>query len=156
MSSPPIETPRGWLMIYHGVRRTPSNSIYRLGPLRPRTTREVPGSWRFLDVSPRSRLRTLRRRSGRRLPLWLHHRRRRRHHQSLLRRSGFEYRPSPRQHPLSLHGSTPTAIPSTPTTAASSVKHKPTRPDFPRLFVNQEGAFATVLKAISICLKKNA
>jgi len=27
----PIETSRGWLMIYHGVRRTPSSSIYRLG-----------------------------------------------------------------------------------------------------------------------------
>jgi beta-1,2-mannobiose phosphorylase / 1,2-beta-oligomannan phosphorylase len=25
--SPPIETTRGWLMIYHGVRRTPSSSI---------------------------------------------------------------------------------------------------------------------------------
>jgi predicted GH43/DUF377 family glycosyl hydrolase len=31
MSPPPIETPNGWLMIYHGVRRTPSSSIYRLG-----------------------------------------------------------------------------------------------------------------------------
>jgi predicted GH43/DUF377 family glycosyl hydrolase len=31
MSPPPIETLRGWLMIYHGVRRTPSSSIYRLG-----------------------------------------------------------------------------------------------------------------------------
>jgi predicted GH43/DUF377 family glycosyl hydrolase len=31
MSPPPIETPGGWLMIYHGVRRTPSSSIYRLG-----------------------------------------------------------------------------------------------------------------------------
>jgi predicted GH43/DUF377 family glycosyl hydrolase len=31
MSPPPIETPQGWLMIYHGVRRTPSSSIYRLG-----------------------------------------------------------------------------------------------------------------------------
>src|SRR6202162_2471100 len=31
MSPPPIETSRGWLMIYHGVRRTPSSSIYRLG-----------------------------------------------------------------------------------------------------------------------------
>jgi len=27
MSPPPIETSRGWLMIYHGVRRTPSSSI---------------------------------------------------------------------------------------------------------------------------------
>jgi predicted GH43/DUF377 family glycosyl hydrolase len=31
MSPPPIETPQGWLMIYHGVRRTPSSSVYRLG-----------------------------------------------------------------------------------------------------------------------------
>jgi predicted GH43/DUF377 family glycosyl hydrolase len=31
LCSPPIETPRGWLMIYHGVRRTASGSIYRLG-----------------------------------------------------------------------------------------------------------------------------
>jgi len=31
MSPPPIETPEGWLMIYHGVRTTPSSSIYRLG-----------------------------------------------------------------------------------------------------------------------------
>jgi predicted GH43/DUF377 family glycosyl hydrolase len=31
MSPPPIETPQGWLMIYHGIRRTPSSSIYRLG-----------------------------------------------------------------------------------------------------------------------------
>lgn len=28
---PPIETPRGWLAIYHGVRNTASGSIYRLG-----------------------------------------------------------------------------------------------------------------------------
>jgi predicted GH43/DUF377 family glycosyl hydrolase len=31
LCSPPIETPKGWLMIYHGVRRTASGSIYRLG-----------------------------------------------------------------------------------------------------------------------------
>lgn len=31
LSPPLIETPRGWLMIYHGVRRTASGSIYRLG-----------------------------------------------------------------------------------------------------------------------------
>jgi predicted GH43/DUF377 family glycosyl hydrolase len=27
----PIETPEGWLIIYHGVRVTPSGSLYRLG-----------------------------------------------------------------------------------------------------------------------------
>src|SRR6202162_1263606 len=31
MSPPPIETSRGWLMIYHGVRHTPSGCLYRLG-----------------------------------------------------------------------------------------------------------------------------
>ena len=31
LSAPPIETPRGWLVIYHGVRQTPAGSIYRLG-----------------------------------------------------------------------------------------------------------------------------
>lgn len=31
LSPPPIETPEGWLMIYHGVRRTVSGAIYRLG-----------------------------------------------------------------------------------------------------------------------------
>jgi len=31
LSPPPIETPQGWLVIYHGVRQTPASSIYRLG-----------------------------------------------------------------------------------------------------------------------------
>jgi len=31
LSPPPIETTKGWLMIYHGVRQTPSGSLYRLG-----------------------------------------------------------------------------------------------------------------------------
>ncbi len=31
LSPPLIETPRGWLMIYHGVRHTASGCIYRLG-----------------------------------------------------------------------------------------------------------------------------
>jgi predicted GH43/DUF377 family glycosyl hydrolase len=31
LSPPPIEIPQGWLTIYHGVRQTPSSSIYRLG-----------------------------------------------------------------------------------------------------------------------------
>ena len=31
LSTPLIQTPRGWLMIYHGVRITASGSIYRLG-----------------------------------------------------------------------------------------------------------------------------
>lgn len=31
LSPPPIETERGWLMLYHGVRQTASGSLYRLG-----------------------------------------------------------------------------------------------------------------------------
>jgi predicted GH43/DUF377 family glycosyl hydrolase len=31
LSTPPIETDEGWLIIYHGVRVTPSGSLYRLG-----------------------------------------------------------------------------------------------------------------------------
>jgi predicted GH43/DUF377 family glycosyl hydrolase len=31
LCSPPIETSKGWLTIYHGVRNTASGSIYRLG-----------------------------------------------------------------------------------------------------------------------------
>ena len=31
LSSPPIETPQGWLVIYHGVKQTAAGCIYRLG-----------------------------------------------------------------------------------------------------------------------------
>lgn len=31
LSPPPIETPEGWLVIYHGVRTTPAGCLYRLG-----------------------------------------------------------------------------------------------------------------------------
>lgn len=31
LSPPLIETPKGWLMLYHGVRHTASGSLYRLG-----------------------------------------------------------------------------------------------------------------------------
>ena len=31
LSPPLIETPRGWLMLYHGVRNTASGALYRLG-----------------------------------------------------------------------------------------------------------------------------
>jgi predicted GH43/DUF377 family glycosyl hydrolase len=31
LSPPPIETPEGWLVMYHGVRKTAAGSIYRLG-----------------------------------------------------------------------------------------------------------------------------
>jgi predicted GH43/DUF377 family glycosyl hydrolase len=31
LAAPPIETHRGWLMVYHGVRMTPAGCLYRLG-----------------------------------------------------------------------------------------------------------------------------
>lgn len=31
LSAPPIETPKGWLVIYHGVRHTAAGALYRLG-----------------------------------------------------------------------------------------------------------------------------
>lgn len=31
LSTPPLQTPEGWLILYHGVRQTVSGSIYRLG-----------------------------------------------------------------------------------------------------------------------------
>ena len=31
LSSPPIETAKGWLVIYHGVRQNAAGSVYRLG-----------------------------------------------------------------------------------------------------------------------------
>ena len=31
LAAPPLETPDGWLLLYHGVRTTASGSIYRLG-----------------------------------------------------------------------------------------------------------------------------
>ena len=31
LSPPLIETPRGWLMLYHGVRRTAAGALYRVG-----------------------------------------------------------------------------------------------------------------------------
>jgi predicted GH43/DUF377 family glycosyl hydrolase len=31
LASPPIETAKGWLVIYHGVRQNAAGSIYRLG-----------------------------------------------------------------------------------------------------------------------------
>jgi predicted GH43/DUF377 family glycosyl hydrolase len=52
LSPPLIETPRGWLMLYHGVRQTASGSIYRLGMAlldldRPDRCLLRGGSWIF-------------------------------------------------------------------------------------------------------------
>ncbi|HEX3246717.1 MAG TPA: glycosidase [Chloroflexota bacterium] len=31
LATPPIETPEGWLILYHGVRHTPAGALYRIG-----------------------------------------------------------------------------------------------------------------------------
>jgi predicted GH43/DUF377 family glycosyl hydrolase len=52
LCSPPIETAKGWLTIYHGVRQTASGSIYRLGLAlfdldRPEICLQRGDSWMF-------------------------------------------------------------------------------------------------------------
>jgi predicted GH43/DUF377 family glycosyl hydrolase len=52
LCSPPIETAKGWLVIYHGVRQTASGSIYRLGLAlfdldRPDICLQRGNSWMF-------------------------------------------------------------------------------------------------------------
>ena len=52
LCSPPIETAKGWLMIYHGVRQTASGCIYRLGLAlfdleRPEVCLQRGDSWVF-------------------------------------------------------------------------------------------------------------
>jgi len=39
LSPPLIETPEGWLMLYHGVRQNAAGCLYRLGAPRPRTNK---------------------------------------------------------------------------------------------------------------------
>ena len=104
MSPPPIETPRGWLMLYHGVRRTPSSSIYRLGLAlfdleQPEKCLMRGDPWMF---APEADYERQRRCSRRCVPLRLHGGDGRGHHQSILRCRRFEHRVGPRQHSLSV------------------------------------------------------
>ena len=60
LCSPPIETAKGWLTIYHGVRNTASGSIYRLGLAlfdleRPDVCLERGDSWMFGPEAPYER-----------------------------------------------------------------------------------------------------
>jgi predicted GH43/DUF377 family glycosyl hydrolase len=60
LCSPPIETARGWLTIYHGVRQTASGSIYRLGLAlfdlkRPEICLQRGDSWMFGPEAPYER-----------------------------------------------------------------------------------------------------
>jgi predicted GH43/DUF377 family glycosyl hydrolase len=60
LCSPPIETAKGWLMIYHGVRQTASGSIYRLGLAlfdleKPEVCLQRGDSWIFGPEAPYER-----------------------------------------------------------------------------------------------------
>jgi predicted GH43/DUF377 family glycosyl hydrolase len=60
LSPPLIETPRGWLMLYHGVRQTASGNLYRLGLAlldldRPDRCLLRGGSWIFGPEAPYER-----------------------------------------------------------------------------------------------------
>ena len=60
LCSPPIETAKGWLVIYHGVRHTASGSIYRLGLAlfdleRPEVCLQRGDSWIFGPEAPYER-----------------------------------------------------------------------------------------------------
>jgi predicted GH43/DUF377 family glycosyl hydrolase len=57
LCSPPIETEKGWLVLYHGVRQTASGSIYRLGLAlfdleRPELCLRRGDSWMFGPETP--------------------------------------------------------------------------------------------------------
>ena len=57
LSPPLIETPRGWLMLYHGVRHTASGCLYRLGVAlfaldQPQTCIARGDSWIFGPEAP--------------------------------------------------------------------------------------------------------
>ena len=61
LCSPPIETARGWLVIYHGVRVTASGSIYRLGLAlfdldQPEICLQRGDSWIFGPEAPYERV----------------------------------------------------------------------------------------------------
>lgn len=60
LCSPPIETAKGWLTLYHGVRHTASGSIYRLGLAlfdldRPDVCLQRGDSWIFGPEAPYER-----------------------------------------------------------------------------------------------------
>lgn len=60
LCSPPIETAKGWLVIYHGVRQTASGSIYRLGLAlfdlqNPEVCLQRGSSWIFGPEAPYER-----------------------------------------------------------------------------------------------------
>jgi predicted GH43/DUF377 family glycosyl hydrolase len=60
LAAPPIETPRGWLMLYHGVRHTASGALYRVGLAlfaldEPERCIRRGGAWAFGPETPYER-----------------------------------------------------------------------------------------------------
>ena len=101
LSPPPIETPEGWLVLYHGVRNTCAGALYRLGVAlfdKERFEHCIArgGSWIF---GPEEPYECPRRRRERGVSLRPHDRRRWRHHQHVLRRSRHLDGAGHRQHP---------------------------------------------------------
>ena len=103
LSPPPIETSRGWLVFYHGVRHTPSGCLYRLGlalfDLENPEKCLLRG--RFVDLWAGGRVRTPRRRRRCCVPVRIHDGPRWRHHQYLLRSCRLLNCPGSRQRALS-------------------------------------------------------
>jgi predicted GH43/DUF377 family glycosyl hydrolase len=61
LSAPPLKTERGWLVLYHGVRRTGSGVIYRLGLAllaldNPRQVLKRSAEWVFGPEEPYERV----------------------------------------------------------------------------------------------------
>ena len=95
-----IETPRGWLMLYHGVRHTAAGCLYRLGLAlfdleHPEHCLARGDSWIF---GPEESYERERRRRQRDIPVRIHDRRRWRLSPDLLRRGGHEHRAGDGQH----------------------------------------------------------
>jgi predicted GH43/DUF377 family glycosyl hydrolase len=77
LSPPLIETREGWLMIYHGVRRTAAGALYRLGLalFDLENPRSASSPRRPVDLRPRGALREEGDVGNVDVPLRLHHRR---------------------------------------------------------------------------------
>lgn len=61
LSTPPIETPEGWLLLYHGVRKTAAGSLYRVGLAlldleNPVEVRYRSSEWVFSPLQPYERI----------------------------------------------------------------------------------------------------
>ena len=60
LSPPPLETPEGWIILYHGVRKTAGGCLYRLGLALldledPRRVLRRGGEWMFAPEMPYER-----------------------------------------------------------------------------------------------------